>query len=103
MAIDDRGSYHCTASNTEGAVMSNAALLSLTNIRQYTVPVFTDLAGFVDPSATIADIRAALPGFVMQLNSRTAGSPITGDDFNAMLFLLGVETTGAAAQVPNTM
>ena len=82
---------------------SPAVILSLTNIRQYIVPVVTDLAGFVDPSATLSQIRAALVDFVRQLNFRTAGSAITGDDFNAIINMLQVEITGSASLVPNSM
>lgn len=98
VTLSDRGFYHCTAMNTQGRDTATSVVLSVTNIRQYTVPVFTALSGYVNATT---DVRTALPTFVTELNSRVAGSAVTGD-FDAMTFLYSVEPTGVPVQVPSS-
>ena len=44
--LDDRGVYHCKAMNSEGSVVSNAAVINILGVQQYTVELFIPLLGF---------------------------------------------------------
>lgn len=98
VSISDRGYYHCTALNTQGRDTSASVILSVTNIRQYTVPVLTTLSGYVDATT---DIRTALPDFVMELNIRVAGSAVTGN-IDSTVSIYAVELPGVPVPVPSS-
>lgn len=44
--LNDRGVYHCVATNSEGSVRSNGAVINILGIQQYTLELFLPLAAF---------------------------------------------------------
>ena len=44
--LDDRGVYHCEATNNQGTVRSQMAVVNILGIQQYVVELFIPLVGF---------------------------------------------------------
>ena len=44
--VNDRGVYHCKATNLEGSVESNGAVINILGIQQYTVELYIPLGAF---------------------------------------------------------
>lgn len=44
--VDDRGVYHCEATNSEGSVQSSGAVINILGVQQYTVELFIPLVAF---------------------------------------------------------
>ena len=96
VALSDRGFYHCTATNTEGMVVSPFAVLHINGIYQFLVPVLIMAPGsgpFEGLDFAEADLAstmlAAIREFIIDLNSLANGQAV-GPDPNSSVIIYNI-------------
>ena len=97
--VSDRGFYHCTATNAVDEVTSDIAIISLTDIVQYVVPLEITIPGtgrFQDlTNASDSVIQSAIMDFVNDLNG-LGQTVVIFEDSAESLAIYQIETSRIA-------
>lgn len=101
----DRGFYSCVVTNSEGELRSQPAVLFLTDIKDYIVPLkltIPNVGRFQDvPSGNISEVHDAISVYVAVLEgllTRTVVDTLEGSFFIHRIGLYGGSTTTAVVQ-----
>lgn len=85
---DERGQYHCTATNSEGVISSSNALLQINDTQQFSVPVFIPSPGSgpfdgLDNGLT-PELLDAIQQFVQDLNREASGRNVSAPNSSSV-------------------